>query len=94
MKLMARVAKKIKIKKFVEVAASRPITLLIGKTETRIGKAQTNQLANILANTKISKLSQEVKICSIVPSSKSFFKNSAAEKIRQESAENQIIEIE
>ena len=94
MKLMARVAKKIKIKKFAELSELRPIAPLIGKTEIKIGKAQISQLASILASIKISKLSQEFKICSIVPSSKSFFKNSAAEKIRQESAENQIIEIE
>jgi hypothetical protein len=61
--------------------------------EIKIGKQFTSQLESIFAKVKISKLSQEFKICSIVPSSKSFFKNSAEEKIKQESRENQIIVI-
>jgi hypothetical protein len=60
----------------------------------KIGKQLISQFASILAKVKISKLSQEFKICSIVPSSKSFFKNSAEEKIKQESSENQIIVVE
>jgi hypothetical protein len=65
-----------------------------GKIEIKIGKQQTSQFPNIFAKIKVSKFSTEVKICSIVPSSKSFFKNSAAEKIKQERRENQIIVME
>ncbi len=90
-KLIAKVAKKIKLKKSLDAAKSRPAKLQIGRVANKIGRAQINQFANILAKIKTSKLSQEVKICSIVPSSKSRFKNSAEEKIKQESNENQII---
>jgi hypothetical protein len=56
-----------------------------------IGKQQTSQLASIFAAMKLSKFSQEIKICSLAPDSKSFFKNSAEEKIKQESRENKIM---
>ena len=59
-----------------------------------IVEEQINQFADIFAKMKISKLSIDLRFCSIVPSSKSFFKNSVAEKIRQESNENQMIVIE
>ena len=43
------------------------------------------------APTNSSKLLQEIIICSIVPSSKSFFRNSVEEKIRQKNKENRIV---
>jgi len=83
MKFIAMLARKIKIKK--SLSGRRK------KTAHKIGKQQMSQLASIFAKIKISKFSQESEICSIVPSSKSFFKNSAEEKIRQESSENQMM---
>ena len=90
-KLIAKLAKKIKIKKLITKSFSNPSPIPSGKIEIKIGKQQTSQFPSILAKIKISKFSQEVKTCSMVPSSKSFFKNSAAEKIKQKSSENQII---
>ena len=64
---------------------------LISEDVMMIGTQQISQFANIFAAIKISKFSQEIKICSLAPDSKSFFRNSAEEKIRQESRENKIM---
>jgi len=80
--------------KFTNKLTSRAVIKksgLIIVTTTRIGAAQTSQLANIFAAIKTSKFGQEIKICSLAPDSKSFFKNSAEEKIRQEISENKMI---
>ena len=83
MKLIAMLARKIKIKK--------SLSGRIKKTAHKMGRQQISQLASIFAKIKISKFSQESKICSMTPSSKSFLRNSAAEKMRQESSENQMV---
>ena len=93
-KLMEIVANKISSKKFWAKSRSKPANKAIGKIEIKIGKALVSQFASIFARMKVSKLSIEPKICSIVPSSKSFLKNSLEEKIKQESNEKQIIKIE
>lgn len=63
----------------------------MNRVENNNGKKFTTKLVKDFAKIKISKLPREVKICSIVPSSKSFFRNSALEKINENSKENQII---
>ena len=93
-KFITKLAKKIIIRSFLIIALLIPIAAQIGKMQSKIGKEQISQFASIFAKIKVSKFSTEFKICSIVPSSKSFFRNSAAEKIKQESRENQIIVIE
>jgi hypothetical protein len=76
--------------KLTNRADSKKSGLMI-PTTNKIGSEQTSQLASILAAIKISKLSQERIICSLNPDSKSFFKNSAEEKIMQEISENKIM---
>lgn len=61
------------------------------ETAMIIGRQSISQFAKIFAKIKISKFSQERKTCSKHPSSKSLFKNSAEEKIRQDKRENQIM---
>ncbi len=94
MKLIARLARENKIIKFTIKFLSKPIPNKISGVAIKMGRLEISQLANIFAAVKISKFSQESKICSIVPSSKSFFKKSVVEKIKQESRENQIILME
>lgn len=91
MKFMQIPPSNIKNKIFFIISRSIAMREVISRVESNKGKKFATKFASDFARIKISKFSIELRICSIVPSSKSFFKNSADEKIRENNKENQII---